>query len=388
MNRDKKNTEFSQSLQEELYILKKTGNYRRLRSSEVMCPEAVNLSSNDYLGLATLHKHLSADQKHAFGSTSSRLLTGNHGAYTVLEQSLSCEYSALRRTETEALIFNSGYHANTGIIPAITGKEDLILSDKLNHASIIDGSALSRATTIRFPHLDYNKLRDILEKKRSNYRRVVIITESVFSMDGDCADLQTLVTLKKEFDCLLYIDEAHSCGVFGLRGLGLCESEGFASEVDIFLGTFGKAYASLGAYAIVEPVLKDYLINRCRSLIFTTALPPSVVEWSHKAFMKSLDMRTERTHLNKLATDLRKELKNRNIGTGGESQIVPVYTGDSEKAVILARNMREQGYIVFPIRPPTVPPGSARIRISLNAAHTWEDIAGIPETVLKSGVLS
>jgi 8-amino-7-oxononanoate synthase len=190
------------------------------------------------------------------GSSSSRLLTGNSDIYEDLEKKLCWFYG-----REAALVFNSGYHANIGIIPALTGKKDLILSDALNHASIVDGIRLSKADCMIFKHNDISDLAMLLENNRANYETVLIITESVFSMDGDLADIQALIQLKESFDTLLYVDEAHSVGIYGAQGQGLCFELGVHGKIDILLGTMGKALASHGAYVITSRVLKDYLIN-------------------------------------------------------------------------------------------------------------------------------
>ncbi|PKL15216.1 MAG: 8-amino-7-oxononanoate synthase, partial [Spirochaetae bacterium HGW-Spirochaetae-6] len=239
----------------------------------------LNLSGNDYLGLATRMdlqnefqtQHLlpALEKPGLFTSSSSRLLTGNHALYTSLEEQLS-RWSGME----SALVFSSGYHANLGIIPALASHGDIIFSDKLNHASIQDALKLSDTKFIRYPHLDYDKLESLLKIHRSTHKKALIVSESLFSMDGDRADLKRLVELKNRYNCMLYVDEAHAAGVFGDKGIGLCEEEGILNEVDILVGTFGKALASFGAYALCSLAMKDYLINTARSLIFTTALPP------------------------------------------------------------------------------------------------------------------
>ena len=243
----------------------------------------LNLSSNDYLGLLSdetlkadflIHLAQTPSSFH-FGAGSSRLLTGNNTVYDQTEELLKLQYSA-----QSALLFNSGYHANLGILPALTDKSDLILSDKLCHASIIDGIRLSTADHIRYRHLDYVQLRDILQKKRHLYQHVFIVTESVFSMDGDQADVRELVAIKNDFSAFLYVDEAHSVGVRGIKGLGTCEEHGVLADVEIIVGTFGKALASVGAFAVFSATLKQMMVNKARTLLFTTALPPINVAWT------------------------------------------------------------------------------------------------------------
>ena len=372
---------FTQSLENELEKLQSGGRLRELRTIQPDGKYAfyenkrlLNLSGNDYLGLAAKKEQLAdfAADLPAMTASSSRLLTGTSPEHTELEGLLTELY------KRPALVFNSGYHANTGILPALAGRGDLILCDKLNHASIIDGIRLSGADFKRYPHLDNDKLKNILEKNRSEYKNIFIVTESIFSMDGDTVALEELVDLKKQFDAVLIVDEAHSVGVLGNQGLGLCESAGLIDDVDIIVGTFGKALASVGAYAITSQVIRDYLINRMRTLIFTTALPPACATWSARMLRLSVGMNDAREHLYYISTQLQDKLRERNIETGRCSHIIPAVVGKDELAVELAAKVREAGYLVFPIRPPTVPPGTARLRFSLNAAMLWEDIKQIP----------
>ncbi|MCK4983326.1 MAG: 8-amino-7-oxononanoate synthase [Victivallaceae bacterium] len=342
----------------------------------------LNLSSNDYLGLTAMpelreefYKKLQdcpTDDTYALSSSSSRLLTGNHSGYLELEQALSEMYN-----DRAALVFNSGYHANIGILPALSTKKDLILCDKLNHASIIDGIRLADARFKRYPHLDYKALANLLEKNSGGYENIFIISESIFSMDGDAADLRRLVELKEKYKATLIIDEAHSVGVFGETGCGLAEEQGVLDEIDIIVGTFGKAFCSAGAYAVMDQALRDYLINKMRSFIFTTALPPVVVNWSRFVLSKTIPMKKRREHLLKISAKLRNGLK-----TTGDSQIVPLIVGENAAAVALSEKLRDEaGILVFPIRPPTVPAGTARLRFSLTAALTGKDIDKILEVV-------
>lgn len=240
------------------------------------------------------------DPRLGLSAASSRLLTGNHSAYAVLEETLSALYAG-----RSVLVFNSGYHANIGILPALAGRDDLILSDKLNHASLIDGMRLSEATFRRYPHLDYAVLAEELRGRCQQYRRVFIVSESVFSMDGDAADLHELVRLKEAYDAILLLDEAHAVGVYGANGAGLAAAHGLADRVDILVGTLGKAFGATGAYAVMDTAVRDYLINRMRPLIFTTALPPVVIAWGAFAVGKAAAMQAERQHLLAAAARLR-----------------------------------------------------------------------------------
>ncbi len=332
----------------------------------------LNLSSNDYIGLAvriTTREVLARLSDTGFGAGAARLLSGNHALYREVEEKLATLYGR------KALVFGSGYQANVGILSALCGRRDAIFADKLVHASIIDGARLSGAAFFRFPHRDYQALEDLLRRKRGQFRRVVIVSESVFSMDGDRADLSILVHLKKHFGAFLFLDEAHALGVFGEKGLGLAEEEGLLSEVDLLLGTCGKALGSYGAFVITDALLREYLLNKARSFIFTTALPPVVLAATSLALDLLPTLREERLSLRRLAAWLRKELSL----PPGETPIVPVILGETEKALILAERLYQKGFYVPAIRPPTVPENTARLRISLNALLKPEDLKALVE---------
>jgi len=365
-------TDILKSYQDELEKLSQTGNLRSLKQIDESRYK-LNLSSNDYMGIAKLG--LSIPEEKGMGSGSSRLLTGNFQAYQALEDELEKQFGS------PALFFNSGYHANIGILPAMAQKGDLILSDKLNHASIIDGIKLSDADYHRYKHLDYQHLTRLLDKYRSQYKRVFIISESIFSMDGDVADLQELIKIKKQYDCFLYVDEAHALGTRGEKGLGIAEEQNCLTEIDLLVGTFGKAMNSVGAYLVCNAIIKDYLINKMRSLIFTTALPPISIAWNLQILKQSLGMSKEREHLQKLSNQFKIALQDLDIQTGGDSNIIPIMIGNSEACRQLAEQLQKLGYLVFPIRPPSVPPNTARLRLSLSADMQWEDLKDIPAII-------
>lgn len=341
----------------------------------------LNLSSNDYLDLATdqaLRETFFANPDIVplleLGASSSRLLTGDLPPYALLEKEIALQYGH----EKAALVFNSGYHANVGILPALASKRDLILADKLCHASLIDGMRLSNATHLRYRHLDMEHLRTLLATHRSSHERVFIVSESIFSMDGDQADLQQLVALRNEFDALLYIDEAHAVGVRGTRGLGLCEEADLLAEIDLILGTFGKALASQGAFAVSTPLLKEFMVNTVRSLIYTTALPPLTAAWNLHVFRHVLGQTTARAHLALLAGQFAAALGGQEQPAAPATHIIPYIIGSSRAAADAARVLQEHGILTFPIRPPTVPPGTSRLRFSLSAAMTWQELQPIP----------
>ena len=336
----------------------------------------LNMSSNDYLGLASnenlrqsfLQQYV--DNFPSFTSSSSRLLTGNFPVYTDLEQ-----FIAQRFQRESSLLFNSGYHANLGILPALTTTKSLILADKLVHASMIDGIRLSQCEFFRYRHNDYEHLKSLLEKNAGKFDRTFIVTESVFSMDGDVVDLNYLVQLKKQFpNTYLYVDEAHAIGVYGKNGLGIAERANVIADIDLLVGTFGKALASMGAYVVCDQILKECLINQMRPLIFSTALPPFNVAWTHFIFERLPQFSKERTHLEQLSIFLRQEVEHRTQIMPSQTCIVPYILGENEATLAKAKDLQEQGYYCLPIRPPTVPKGTSRIRLSLTADMTMDEV--------------
>ena len=336
----------------------------------------LNMSSNDYLGLASNENLRQSflqqygDNFPSFTSSSSRLLTGNFPVYTDLEQLI-----AQRFQRESALLFNSGYHANLGILPALTTTKSLILADKLVHASMIDGIRLSQCEFFRYRHNDYEHLKSLLEKNAGKFDRTFIVTESVFSMDGDVADLNYLVELKKQFpNTYLYVDEAHAIGVYGKNGLGITEHANVIADIDLLVGTFGKALASMGAYVVCDQILKECLINQMRPLIFSTALPPFNVAWTHFIFERLPQLSKERTHLEQLSAFLRQEVEHRTQIMPSQTCIVPYILGENEATLVKAKDLQEQGYYCLPIRPPTVPKGASRIRLSLTADMTMDEV--------------
>lgn len=364
-----------------LDIIKESGNYRILREIEhngflihADGKEMLNLSSNDYLGLSSNPRLLDEFRAEtdvmalAYSAASSRLLSGNHQYYKMLEDDLADIYD-----KEAALVFNSGYHANIGILPALAGKYDLIVADKLVHASIIDGLRLSDAQMLRYRHLDYDHLRNLLLHHREECENVFIVTESIFSMDGDVADLQQLCEIKKEFDAFLYVDEAHAIGVRGTNGLGCCEEQACTEEIDFIVGTFGKAFASMGAFVVCEQMFREYLINTQRSLIFTTALPPVNVAWTRFILNRMPDFYDLRLKLAKVSERLKSVLNEKGFETRGNSHIVPMVCGSNENSIEMANLLQENGFFALPVRYPTVPKNEARIRFSLNASIPMED---------------
>jgi len=365
--------------------LRHEGNYREL--PRMTTGDVIDFSTNDYLGLggdSELQASFFADPaslKVPMTSSASRLLASRQIEYDNLEVALRLLYSKRRGDDTGALLFNSGYHANTGLIPAVASKGTYIIADRLVHASIIDGIVLSKAPFSRFRHNDYGHLRELLAKHSPDHKNILVIVESVYSMDGDSADLETLCALKSRFPkSILYIDEAHAFGAVGVSGLGLCRGLQTFPEIDVIVGTFGKACASAGAFAITTPTLRDYAVNRARSFIFSTAIPPITCAWTRFMIEQIVGMETERQHLRSLSGRLAA-----NLGQDSPRYITPVIIGSSNEAIRISTQLIDEGIKVLPIRTPTVPPGTERLRISLSAAMALEQIDRLTDA-LKSAI--
>ncbi|MDO4771585.1 8-amino-7-oxononanoate synthase [Porphyromonas sp.] len=328
----------------------------------------LNLSGNGYLGLSD-HSNL----RQGFDpwalqwtSASSRLLTGNDKAYVDFESLLVEAYGA-----DSALVWGSGYHANSGLIPVIADGNTLIVADRLVHASIIEGIKLSKSDFVRFRHNDMAHLHSILEDKASSYDRVWIITEALFSMDGDPAPLREIVKLKHAYpNTFLYVDEAHSVGVFGDKGLGLSVQERVFPDVDILVGTLGKALGSVGAYSLQPGVLRDLAISTARPFIYSTALPPISIAWGAHLFKKMMQMDDRRRQLRELMSYMSVRL-----GMPVCSQIIPIIVPGNDRCAKMADQLIDLGYYVRPIRKPTVPEGQERIRLSLSADMTIDELS-------------
>lgn len=359
-----------------LLDLRRSGNFRSIPADSTRS-EVIDLSSNDYLGIAARPElqagflKSEANRRIPLTSSASRLLAAPQQEYALLEDMLSKLYGK------PALVMNSGYHANTGILSALASEPGtVILADRLVHASMIDGMVLSRARFRRFPHNDLNRLEAMIQAERAASRRIIVAVESVYSMDGDSADIEALMELRKLYpEVLLYVDEAHGVGACGPQGLGLCASTGRLDEVDILIGTFGKALASSGAFCIASAELRDYIINRARSFIFSTSLPPLCCAWTRYVMTRMTGMDAERKHLAALAAALREGIASIDpAAAGSASHIQPFVTGDARRAVELSAKLLDEGFKVLPIRTPTVPPGTERLRISLSAALTTDQI--------------
>ncbi len=379
---------------EELEGLRKQGLFRTMRliggeqSSRVMLDgrETLLLCSNNYLGLADhpvlKEAAIKAVQRYGTGSGASRLVSGN----MELHEELEARVAAFKGTAA-ALIFNSGYAANTGIISAIAGRGDVIFSDRLNHASIVDGALLSRARFVRYPHNDIAALRRLMHETDCHGFRL-IVTDGVFSMDGDLARLVELVALKKEFSALLMVDDAHGTGVLGESGRGSAEHFHVMEEIDIQMGTFGKALGSFGAYAAASREIIEFLINRARSFIFSTSLPPAVLAASLAALdlSESAEGTRLRARLSANAALFRNLLQETGFSTmGSEAQIVPLFVGEAGPAMEFSRQLLGEGIYVQGIRPPTVPAGSCRLRCTVMATHATDELERAAESIAKIG---
>lgn len=353
-----------------LQDLKKSNNYRQLPDYDTL--NLIDLCSNDYLGI-NANAHLRDEflsefnMDYAFSSTSSRLLSKSMEQHVLFENTIAESYN------TEAtLLFNSGYHANVGILSALPGSKDLIIADKMIHASVIDGAKLSSADFMRYKHLNYKHLELLLEKHRKDYDKVFIVSESIFSMDGDVANILELIELKNKYNCYLYIDEAHALGVCGKQGLGCVEALNCMADVDFIVGTMGKAMASVGAFVACQQVFVDYLINHSRAFIFSTALPPINAAWSNFIFQKMKDMNAQRKRLQNLSSDFAAILN-----VQADSHIISFVIGANSEAIAASQLLKQNGFNVLPIRYPTVPKNTARLRFSLSANMKFESLKSI-----------
>jgi 8-amino-7-oxononanoate synthase len=381
-----------ENLTQELEILASQDLRRGLTEVEEILPGGrvqiagrilLNLSSNDYLGLSQDPRIIAAAREAAarwgVGAGASRLVVG----HLALHEEVEARLAAFKGTEA-AVIFSTGYMANLGAISALVGPGDTVFCDKLNHASIYDGIRLSGANLVRFPHRDMNRLEALLPKAGPGKR--LIVTDSVFSVDGDLAPLQEMVELKDRYGAMLMVDEAHATGVLGPKGEGLAAALGLTHRVEVHMGTFSKALGSLGGYVAGDRCLIDYLHNRARSFIYSTAMPPPVLGAIAGALDIVLMKPERRAYLMEQAEEFRRVLAQGGFDTlGSETQIVPVLVGENARTLEMAARLRERGLMAVALRPPTVPPGRDRVRFSLSAAHSREDLAAARETILAVG---
>ncbi len=377
-------------LAREMEVTEAAGLKRRLRIIEgaqqnvvsLAGREVVLLCSNNYLGLANrtevVEAAARATRDFGAGAVSSRLISGHMSAHAALEERLA----EWKGTEA-ALVFSTGYQANIGVISSLVGPGDVVVSDELNHASLIDGCRLSRADVAIYRHNDADHLRGVLAARRGS-RRVLVITESVFSMDGDIAPLADIAAATREHGGWLMVDEAHGAGVFGPCGAGVAAELGLGDSVDIHMGTLGKALGSFGAYVAGSRALIDHLINRARSFIFSTGLPPSAAAAAEAAIAILQREPDLGLGLRRRARDLGLRLRRAGIAvTNLDSQILPILIGDARATVAVAEALLERGYYVAAIRPPTVPEGTSRLRLSLMATHDDAQIGGVERALVE-----
>ena len=375
-------SDFNEQLHTELEKIRADGLYRTLRNvASAQGPrlvidgrECLNFSSNDYLGLANdpilRRAAVGAIDKYGVGAGASRLVCGNVEPYAVLEERL-----ARFKNKEAAIVFGSGYAANVGTITALVGEGDVVILDKLDHASIIDGARQSGATIRVYPHRNLKKLEDIL--KSTEARRVLIVTETVFSMDGDLAPLAEIVSLKEKYGAWLMIDEAHATGLYATNRRGLAEAVDVEGKIDVTLGTLSKALGCAGGFVAGSQPLIDFLRNRARSFIYSTAQPPSIVAAAAAAvgFVMSDAGNGRRDQLWRNVSEMKNGLSTLGIQNESRSAIIPIVVGEVTSAVEMSRKLFERGVFVPAIRFPTVPRGKARLRMTVTAAHESTDIA-------------
>lgn len=365
-------------LQQELSELKQQGLYRFLRRVDSIQGPTVSidgqkiilLCSNNYLGLAKhprlINAQIEASKKFGTGACASRLISGN----MLLHERLEEEIAEFKGCES-AIVFSSGYMANLGAITSLVRKGDLVLSDRLNHASIIDGIRLSGAEFRVYPHKDIGRLEQLLKRSSGKFRQILVITDGIFSMDGDIAPLPEIIKVSKRFNAILMVDDAHATGVLGKTGRGTKEYYNIKEGIDIVMGTFSKAFASLGGFIAGSNVLIDYLRNKARSFIYSTGLPPSVLA-SSLAAIEVVEKEPElRQNLWKNVEKIKRGLKSLGFDTmKSETQIIPILIGKEDLTMKMSESLFKEGILAVAIRPPSVPKGTSRIRVSIMATHT------------------
>lgn len=350
---------------------------RRGAIVETSTGPAVDFSSNDYLGLATDVRIAEAAQAtlaaEGVGATASRLIAGTHREHAALESDLADFFA-----KPASVAFTSGYSANAGAIPALVGPRDSIFADALNHASLIDGCRLSRARLYVYRHAAPESLREQLAAHRAGARRALIVTDGLFSMDGDLAPVPSLVEIAREFDAWTYMDDAHAVGVLGANARGSTELLGAEAGVDVLTGTLGKAFGVGGAFVCGSPVVVRHLVNHARSFVFSTAMLPAQAAAARRSLKIVAAEPERRARLSTLARRMRTGLAALGLEVPGtaEAHVIPVLIGDTRETVRIGAELRRRGFLVGAVRPPTVPDGTSRLRISLSAAHTDAQVDG------------
>ncbi len=351
----------------ELKIKEDENNVRALREMKY---SNLNLSSNDYLGLnedVALKKEFleNITEEINFSSSSSRLINGNYKEVVQLEKNLNKIYGK------ESIVMNSGYSANKTIISTFFKEDTLILTDRLNHASIYDGIFNSKSKFLPYRHLDTSHLEVLLKKYSNKYKNILVITETIYSMDGDMVSLKNIVELKKKYKFYLMVDEAHS---YGVHGYGVAYEEKFVKDIDFLVIPLGKGGGSVGAYIILDEIYREYLINFGREFIYSTALPPINNLWNLFILKKIPSFAGKREKLRELTNFTLEKISSLGINTVSTTHIIGLVVGDNEKVSIIANNLKEKGYNVYPIKSPTVPKGEERIRISLHPNISKDEI--------------
>ena len=356
-----------EKIKEELLKLKKENNFRVLIEKN---NEKINFSSNDYLGIAENKKLLEEfylKYKPKLSSSSSRLISGSYKEVVELEKRAEEIY------KKPCIVFNSGFDANSSIIETFYGENSLIITDRLNHASIYDGIVNSKAKFVRYKHLDMNNLEEILKKYSEKFFDILVIAETIYSMNGDITPLNKIVELKKKYNFSLMIDEAHSYGVFGY---GMAYNLNLVKDIDFLVIPLGKGGGSVGAFIFCDEIMKEYIINKNRKFIFTTALPPINNMWNLFILnkMKNEYFNEKRKKLFERINFALKKLKEYGLETNSTTHIISIVIGDNRKIIKIEKNLKEKGYFVYGVKEPTVPKNSARFRISLNSEMSFEVI--------------
>lgn len=358
---------------------------RRSGTVQIESERVADFASNDYLGLASDPRVGRAAtailQAEGTGAGAARLISGHHPIHEALET----ELAAFKQT-ARALLFPAGYMANVGTLPALADVDDVIYSDAHNHASIVDGCRLSRATKRIFPHGDVDALRGMLEADRGKFRRSIIVVEGVFSMDGDTFPLDKLVPLARLYNAWTYVDDAHGAGVLGRTGRGTAEHFGVSGEIDITVGTLGKSFGTMGAYVAGSRSLIDFLISTARAFIFTTGTPPALAA----ATLEALHIARSEPWRREAVRDRAKQLRDRLRAGGRETtgmpdgHIIPIMIGEPLLTMAVVHDMRRRGFLVGGVRPPTVPAGTSRLRISVSALHPPELVDAFAASLLEA----
>jgi len=374
-------------IKDDLENLKKDGLFRERRTiSSAQGPiifiegkKFLNFSSNDYLGFANngeLKRYMiKAIKEYGIGAGSSQLVVGHLEPHERLEKKLAKFFN-----KKAALIFSSGYHANLAIASALINKNTIILQDKYNHASLIDSALLSKGKLVRYRHCDLKHLKSLLEKYKNS--ELIVMTDGVFSMDGDCSPLSEISKLCRQHNALLVVDDAHGVGVLGKNGAGLVEEMNLEKKVDLLIGTFGKSFGAAGAFIVGNETIIEVFIQKARTYIYTTALLPSLAATITHTLKMIKESDNLRLHIRELVAHYKKLSKKAEIYTSKfDNHIQPLVVGGANEAVQLSKALYKKNILVPAIRPPTVPKDTSRLRISITAAHTKKDISLLVKTI-------